>query len=239
MVEQVRARSEPIPLTLKGALARLADPVQFAVAEIAARSEAVAEPAAVPAPSVVPARRESSEDTAQRNEDTGQHGEPDATLPPPVPPQRERPSGSGASFSPGPAPGQPQPPVEKPEIVPSPELDGDALPPELPDALRPSVSARGPSDAVVRARDALREARYEAVLAIADESRERTPAGVDRAALEFAAGSAAVALGRVERARESFARVLQEDSAFTPDREATSPKVLRVFEDVERSVGRP
>jgi hypothetical protein len=234
VVEQVRARSAPVPLTLKGALARLADPVQFAVDELAARSaQPATDPPVMPARSVVPARLESGEATAQRDE-----SEATPTLPPPVPPQRERPSGTGASFSPGPAPEQPQPPAEEPETAPPPAPEDEALPPELPDALLPSVSARGPADAVIRARDALREARYEAVLAIADESRERTPAGADRAALEFAAGSAAIALGRAERARESFARVLEQDGGFAPDRETTSPKVLRVFEQVERAGGR-
>ncbi len=273
--EKVRARSEPIPSSLDGAVARLSGPVQFATEELAALQQTPREvPDAVPAARVVPERgeRPAPEPVVQtedppplvpaeepalplpvrleepglpppvRLEEPGlpppvrleEPGLPppvrleEPGLPPPVPPQREQPSGIGPSFSPGPGPEQPPPEPELEEPPPR------TLPPELPDALPPAVSARGPSDAVVRARDALREARYEAVLVIAEEAREKTAEGADRAALEFAAGVAAIALGQTERARESFARAITEDTEFSPDPRTTSPKVLRVFEDVSR-----
>ena len=89
-----------------------------------------------------------------------------------------------------------------------------------------------------RVESTLVRARFEATISGADALRPRLAALIPQVALaeptkrlEVAAGTALLAIGETDRARDAMSRALAADPTLTLDPATTSPKVLRILEE--------
>lgn len=135
--------------------------------------------------------------------------------------------------------------------VSAPPLPVSAKPPPV-SAPPPPVSAPSPpqrptspqlDDLLERAEQELRSARFEAAfetLAAADGLIEPLPASSEvlrrRARLEVLRATAQIAHGRWDAARSSLERAVRADPQLELDPRRTSPKVLRLFQLVQRPI---
>jgi len=128
----------------------------------------------------------------------------------------------------------PTAPSETPRAEPAPERCGPT--PRTCPPLRAADRALAKIEALVQGAHFDEAISLQRRVRAALEPLGATPLGRDRRArLEVLIGTSEVALGRRERALTSFERALEADPTLELDRARTSPKVMRVFDEVRSS----